>query len=97
MRCGALELCLGTRTCRAAGKAVRLSPREFDLLECLMRHRGQVLGRGQLLDKVWGMDFEGDERAVDVQIKNLRADLGTAGAQIETVIKAGYRLREGGR
>ena len=60
-----------------------------------MRNRGVVLSRAQLLDKVWGLDFEGDERAVDVQIKNLRAALGSAGRQIRTVFKAGYQLREG--
>ncbi len=92
--CGEITLHLGLRACTACNIAVRLSPREYDLLLCLMRHKGQVLSRGQLLDKVWGLDFEGDERAVDVQIKNLRAGLGAAGCQIKTVIKAGYVLKE---
>ena len=48
---------------------VNLSPREYALLLCLLRNRGQVLSRSQLLDKVWGLDFEGGERAVDVQVK----------------------------
>lgn len=60
-----------------------------------MRNKGQVLSREQLLDKVWGIDFDGGERAVDVRIKSLRAALGPAGKQIETVFKAGYRLEEG--
>ena len=47
-----------------------------------------------MLDKVWGLDFEGGERAVDVQVKNLRSALGEAGGQIRTVFKAGYKLEE---
>ena len=69
-----------------------LSPRDYDLLECLMRNQGLVLSRAQLLDKVWGLDFEGGLRAVDVRVRSLRAALGPAGKQIKTVFKAGYRL-----
>lgn len=92
LTCGAISLHLGRRACTVDAPSVSLSPREYDLLECLLRHNGQVLSRSQLLDKVWGIDFEGDERAVDVQIKNLRASLGEAGSQIKTIIKAGYKL-----
>ena len=74
---------------------MKLSPRAYELLLCLMRNRGLVLSRTQLLDKVWGLDFTGDERAVDGQIRTLRAALGSAGRQIRTVFKAGYQLREG--
>ena len=59
-----------------------------------MRHQGRALSRSQLLDKVWGIDFEGDERAVDVQVKNLRAALGSAGKQLKTVFKVGYKLEK---
>ncbi len=92
--CGAIALDTGSRVCTAAGRAVKLSPREYELLFCLLRNRGQVLTRAQLLDKVWGIDFEGDERAVDVRIRSLRAALGAAGGQIKTVFKAGYRMEE---
>jgi len=92
--CGAVTLDTGSRTCTAAGRAVKLSPREYELLLCLMRNRGQVLTRAQLLDKVWGIDFEGDDRAVDVRIRSLRSALGPAGGQIKTVFKAGYRMEE---
>lgn len=92
LTCGAVSLRPGCRACAVDDRAVPLPPREYDLLLCLMRHKGQVLSRSRLLDKVWGIDFEGDERAVDVQIKNLRSHLGDAGNQIKTVIKAGYRL-----
>lgn len=96
LRCGAISLDPGRRACTAAGEDVRLTPRSFDLLECLLRNRGRVMSREQLLDKVWGLDFEGDARAVDVQVKNLRAALGGAGGQVKTVLKAGYKLEEGG-
>ncbi|WP_243413572.1 response regulator transcription factor [Pseudoflavonifractor phocaeensis] len=97
LTCGAVTVHPGPRTCAVSGQPCPLSPRAFDLLLCLMRNRGQVLSREQLLDKVWGLDFEGDSRAVDVQIKNLRAALGPAGKQIKTVYKAGYQLKEGAK
>ena len=95
LTCGAISLCPGDRTCTVEGQPVKLSPRAYELLLCLMRNRGLVLSRTQLLDKVWGLDFTGDERAVDGQIRTLRAALGSAGRQIRTVFKAGYQLREG--
>ena len=95
LACGAVSLDPGGRTCAVEGREIKLSPREFDLLECLLRNQGQVLSRAQLLDKVWGLDFQGDDRAVDVRIRSLRAALGEAGKQIKTVFKAGYRMEEG--
>ncbi|MCI7474135.1 MAG: response regulator transcription factor [Clostridiales bacterium] len=94
LRCGAIALDLAGHICTVAGKPVDLTPREYDLLLCLIRNRGQVLSRDQLLDKVWGIDFEGGQRAVDVRIKSLRSALGTAGKQIRTVFKTGYRMEE---
>ena len=95
LTCGAISLNPHSRLCSVEGTEVKLSPREYDLLLCLIRNRGQVLTRTQLLDKVWGLDFEGDDRAVDVRIRSLRSALGSAGKQIKTVFKAGYRLEEG--
>ena len=92
LRCGAITADPSTRTVTADGRPARLSPREFELLLCLLRNREQALSRSQLLDKVWGLDFEGDERSVDVQVKNLRAALGSAGGQLKTVFKVGYKL-----
>ena len=92
LRCGVIALVLAGRTCTVAGKPVSLTRREYDLLLCLIRNKGQVLSRDQLLDKVWGIDFEGGQRAVDVRIKSLRSALGSAGKQIKTVFKAGYRM-----
>lgn len=94
LTCGAISVDAAGRSCTVAGRVVKLSPREYDLLLCLMHNRGQVLTRAQLLDKVWGLDFEGEDRAVDVRVRSLRAALGEAGGQIKTVFKAGYRLEE---
>lgn len=95
LTCGSISLDTNSRLCMVSGEEKKLSPREFDLLLCLMRNRGQVLSREQLLDKVWGMDFEGDDRAVDTRIRSLRAALGEAGSQIKTLYKAGYKMEEG--
>lgn len=94
LTCGSISLDTNSRLCTVGGAEKKLSPREFDLLLCLMRNRGQVLSREQLLDKVWGMDFAGDDRAVDTRIRSLRAALGEAGSQIKTMYKAGYKLEE---
>lgn len=90
--CGAIRLEPGPMLCTVSHNQVKLSPREYQLLLCLLRNRGKVLSREQLLARVWGWDFEGGDRAVDVQVKNLRAALGDAGKQIKTVFKAGYKL-----
>ena len=90
--CGAIRLEPGPMLCTVSHNQVKLSPREYQLLLCLLRNRGKVLSREQLLTRVWGWDFEGEDRAVDVQVKNLRAALGDAGKQIKTVFKAGYKL-----
>ena len=73
-------------------KPVTLTPKEYALLLCLVRNRGMVLSREQLLIKCWGYDYDGDSRAVDTHIRRLREKLGTAAACIKTVIKAGYKL-----
>lgn len=90
--CGGISVEPGTRMVTVEGTEVKLAPREYDLLLCLIHNRGRTLSRAQLLDKVWGLDFEGDERAVDVQVKNLRAALRGAGSQLKTVFKVGYKL-----
>ena len=73
-------------------RPISLTPKEYSLLLCLVRNRGMVLSREQLLIKCWGYDYEGDSRAVDTHIKRLREKLGSAAACIKTVIKAGYKL-----
>ena len=74
----------------ASGKEVTLAPKEYELLMFFLDNRGLVLARNQILDAVWGSDYDGYDRAVDTHVKKLRAALGDAGSHIETVIKAGY-------
>ena len=92
---GLLEVDTLAREARLAGVLLSLTHLEFDLLETLARHAGQVLSREQLLDQVWGYDYYGGARAVDSAIKRLRARLREAGgdpAIISTVRGTGYRL-----
>ena len=76
----------------AAGREVALTFKEFSLLQFLMENSGRVLTRDRILETVWGYDFEGETRTVDMHIKTLRQKLGEAGALIETVRGVGYRM-----
>jgi two-component system, OmpR family, response regulator MprA len=88
----------GRRAWRGA-RALELTAREFDLLECLMQHAGQVLTHSGLLEQVWGYDFEGESNAVKVYVAYLRQKLNAAGEPnlIRAVRGVGYVLREEGR
>ncbi len=76
-----------------AGSALDLSRREMDLLELLLQHPGRTFSREFLLERLWGADFDGLDRAVDTQIVRLRRKLGDLGLCIETVWGVGYRFR----
>ena len=76
------------------GATVDLSPREFSLLECLLRHVGQTLSRDQLLDQAWPFGVAVTPNAVDAYIHYLRDKLGTAGRHIQTIRGVGYRLAD---
>ena len=76
------------------GAAVRLTRREFELLRFLVENRNRVLSRDRLLERVWGYERFIETRSVDVHVGRLRAKLGPAGAQIETVVGLGYRFVE---
>jgi DNA-binding response OmpR family regulator len=91
---GELSLDLVTRRVHRAGRTVELSSREFDLLVYLMRHPGQVLSRGQILDAVWGHDFDPETKVVETYVSTVRRKLAEGGepAPIETVRNVGYRL-----
>src|SRR5215218_1269254 len=75
-----------------AGQEVKLTRKEFGLLSTLARRPGRVLARNQLLDDVWGLEYYGDTRTLDVHIRRLRQKLGACGDCIETVIGVGYRF-----
>ncbi len=76
----------------AAGEAVRLRQREFDLLQAFLRYPSVVLSRERLLSLVWGEDFLGDSRTIDVHVAWLRDKLKEATPRIETVWGVGYKL-----
>jgi DNA-binding response OmpR family regulator len=90
---GPLMLHLGAHTASVDGRTITLTAREFALLEVLIRHPGQVFSQTQLLDRVWGYDFEGASNVVEVYISQLRRKLG--GDLIQTIRGAGYRLGTG--
>jgi DNA-binding response OmpR family regulator len=74
--------------------SVTLTRREFELLTFLVKNRNRVISRDRLLERVWGCDLEIETRSVDVHVSRLRAKLGAAGKQIETVIGMGYRFSD---
>jgi DNA-binding response OmpR family regulator len=90
-RLGAVELDEGRREVRRDGVTVALTTREFDLMAHLLRNRGLALTRRQLLDGAWGPDWIGDERTVDVHVRQLRRKLGDD-LPLATVWGVGYRL-----
>lgn len=95
---GNLSLDLEAREARCAGRLIPLTRREYDLLAYLSASPGRVFSRTQLLDAVWGCDFAGNDRAVDLCILRLRGRLAKAGAngvQIATSWGSGYRLLSG--
>ncbi|HXF04341.1 MAG TPA: response regulator transcription factor, partial [Blastocatellia bacterium] len=77
---------------KVAGEEVKLTRKEFALLSLLVQSRGRTLTRDYLLDRIWGLQYYGDSRTLDVHIRNLRRKLGRSD-YIETVIGIGYRFR----
>ena len=74
------------------GKKIELTFKEFEMLKLFMENSGLVFSRDRLMSEIWGMDYIGETRTVDMHIKTLRQKLGNAGGQIKTVIGVGYRL-----
>ena len=95
LMCGPIELDETLRLVTVDGRQVDLSPREFSLLECFLRHPGQVMSRDQLLDQAWPFGVVVTLNAVDAYVHYLREKLGSAGRLIETVRGVGYRIRAG--
>ena len=94
LKVGELEMDLIARTVHRAGKAIDLQPREFQLLEFMMRHAGQSVTRTMLLEKVWHYHFDPQTNVIDVHIARLRSkiDKGFDRPMLQTVRGAGYRL-----
>jgi len=93
---GSIAMDLTARTVTRGAEDVVLTPREFSVLEYLLRHPGQALSRTQIAERVWSWEFHGDSNIVDVYVGYLRRKLDRPGspAPIETVRSVGYRLRE---
>ena len=94
LRLGALSMDPDAHTVHAGGQRVELTLKEFELLRLFLKHPGRVYSRDQLLEKVWGSDYLGETRTVDVHIGTLRTKLGDCGNYIRTVRGVGYRMEE---
>ena len=91
---GELSVDRGRHLVRVAGEDVALTLKEFQLLCLLLERPGTVFTRDQLLSTVWGYDFDGASRTVDVHVRTLRQKLGTAGNLVQTVRGIGYKIGE---
>lgn len=89
---GELSVCPAKHVVTVSGSEVTLTLKEFELLSFLMKHAGNVLNRDQILQEIWGYEFDGENRTVDVHIRTLRSKLGSCGELIETVRGVGYRI-----
>lgn len=87
-----LEMDLEKHRVRVQGESVELTYKEFELLRIFMKNAGIVLQRETLMNKVWGTDYEGESRTLDMHIKTLRQKIGVYGNHIKTVRNVGYRL-----
>ena len=93
LRCGGLLVDEQEHTVTADGVRVVLTYKEYQLLRLFLSHPGTAFTRDQLMEQVWGMDFYGESRTVDMHIRTLRQKLGVYGEYIETVRSVGYRWR----
>ena len=93
LRCGGLVVDEQEHTVTADGVRVVLTYKEYQLLRLFLSHPGTAFTRDQLMEQVWGMDFYGESRTVDMHIRTLRQKLGVYGEHIETVRSVGYRWR----
>jgi two-component system alkaline phosphatase synthesis response regulator PhoP len=88
-----LEICIARHEVKVNNQPIELTLKEFELLAYLAENRGHVLTRDQLLDKVWGIEYAGETRTVDVHIRYLRKKLGHEDKYIETIRGKGYKLK----
>lgn len=89
---GKLSLLPASHKVLLDGQEIALTHKEYELLSFFMTNPGQIFSREQLLNRIWGYDFEGTTRTVDTHIKTLRQKLGDAGAYIVTLIRSGYKF-----
>ena len=91
---GAVTICLDKRNVVSEGETIVLTFKEFELLHYLMQNKDIVLDRERILEKIWGFDFEGESRTVDVHVKTLRQKLKNGGEIIKTIRNVGYKAGE---
>ncbi|QIB70617.1 response regulator transcription factor [Aminipila butyrica] len=94
LSCGDIQLQADKHLVTAGGQEVQLTLKEFEMLRYLMENRSLVLSRDVLLERIWGYDFDGETRTVDVHVRTLRQKLGKSGQLIETVRGVGYLIKE---
>lgn len=92
MNAGKITLIPASHEVYVDGKPTELTHKEYELLHFFMQNKGQVFSREQLLNRIWGYDFEGNSRTVDTHIKTLRQKLGSEGSLIVTLIRSGYKF-----
>lgn len=92
LTCGNISLNPAKLHVEVSGNIVELPPKQYALLKYLMEHKGCVVERENLLTRIWGYDYDGNERVVDNHIKKLRKALGSEGSRIKTVFTKGYKL-----
>lgn len=94
MKVGDIAMNPRTMTVTVKGEMVELAPKQYMMLKILMENKESVVSRDTLIVRIWGYDYEGEERILDNHMKKLRQALGDAGKQIKTVIRKGYRIVE---
>ena len=94
LKLGSLKMDLDAHTVYVEGQRIELTLKEFELLRLFLLHPGRVYSRDQLLEKIWGGDYLGETRTVDVHIGTLRTKLGDCSGYIRTVRGVGYRMEE---
>jgi DNA-binding response OmpR family regulator len=92
LEAGGLELDMSCHQARDQGKPLALTPIELNLLEALLRNLGKTVTRAQLLQTIWGRDFDGSSRTLDTHMRNLRLKLSSVSPRIESVRGLGYKL-----
>lgn len=92
MCCGDIVLDNDKHAVFVSGELCELTFKEFELLKYLMQNKGIVLSRDKIMNQVWGFEYEGESRTVDMHIKTLRQKLGMGGSSIKTVRNVGYRI-----
>ncbi len=85
-----IRMDVSKRSVKVAGKSCELTYKEFELLKLFLSNVGIVISRDRILDKIWGTDYEGESRTIDMHVKNLRQKLGEEGKSIKTIRNVGY-------